>query len=368
MLIDNLSPPRVVGRSPGSVPSRPGGRRGFTLIELLVTVSIIALLIGLLLPAAQSAREAARRSTCVNNLKQIGLGLHAYHGVHGALPRGRVYLQLPLDGSRSPCDSLITDKSFLIGILPFVEQGAVYNAVNQLATIHARDNRTILSVSVAIYACPSDPDSGRPRVGYTLASALDGGSRDVAIPMPLTSTSYAGVRGSTVSSAFPDPARNCQASPASIIEANGPITDLSPISFASVGDGLAFTAMAAEKSVSSLRPFEALTERKPNVFEQTGWWFSGDNGDTLITTFYPPNARHKLPLGVREAWLWSASSQHPGGVNVLFADGSVHFLKDTIQSRELDPDLGMPVDGSVPGVWQALGTRNGGEAVGAGEF
>ena len=351
------------------VASRLERRRGFTLIELLVTISIIALLIALLLPAVQSAREAARRAQCVNNLKQIGLGLHSYHDVHGSLPRGRAYIPEPgKTGSQSSCDSLITDKSFLVGILPFVEQGAVYNSVNQLTTIYSKDNRTILAVAIGIYACPSDGDSGRPREGYSLANVLDGAGI-LNNPMQLTSTSYAGVRGSTVTSAFPDPALNCQISPIAASEANGIITDLSPIAFASVSDGLSFTMMAAEKSVASLRAFERpLQPRSQNFFEQSGWWFSGNNGDTLITTFYPPNAYRKLSIGVPESWLWSASSQHPGGVNVLIADGSVRFIKDTIQSRELDPFQATPIVASVPGAWQALGTRNGGEAVGAGEF
>ena len=340
----------------------PTTSRGFTSIELLVVIAIIALLIGLLLPAVQAAREAARKARCASNLKQIGVAIHGYHDSHGALPMGRTYIHDPLDPVATPfCRSLITDRSFLVAILPYAEQSSLFNSLNQSLTIYARANRTALSASVGIYACPDDPDSGEPRLGYCLAAHIDGDVM-VGTTMPLTSTSYAAVRGSSVTAAFPNPGSNCSIPPDRATEANGCITDVSPVSFSSIVDGLSTTAIASEKAVATLRPFQVLNIGRPNFYEQSGWWFAGDTGNTLITTYYPPNACKSRPIALTESWLWSASSLHPGGVHVLMADGSARFVKESIGSWALG-SLGQVV--GPPGVWQALGTRNGGEVIGA---
>src|SRR5690242_14750771 len=102
-------------------------RRGFTLIELLVVIAIIGVLIALLLPAVQAAREAARRAQCVNNLKQIGLGLHNYESSNGAFPtagQGSLY-----DGVPVPDTMYVDGTGFHARILPFIEQSAAYNAI-----------------------------------------------------------------------------------------------------------------------------------------------------------------------------------------------------------------------------------------------
>ncbi len=344
-------------------PPTPSG--GFTLIELLVVIALIGLLIGLLLPAAQAAREAARRAQCSSNLRQIGMGIQVYHDVHRALPMGRVFLHDPIDPVLTPfCNSLITDRSFLVAILPFVEQAPLFNSINQATTIYDPNNRTLLSTSVSIYACPSDSESQSIRQGYCLAAHLD---RKVVYgtTMPLSSTSYGAFRGSTVRGAWPNPRLKCGVDPARLADANGCITDIAPISLASVTDGLSTTALAAEKAVTNLTPFLAADLGRPNYFQQSGWWFVGDNGHTLITSYYPPNSFRNMPITTTESWLWSASSVHPRGVNVLFADGSARFVKDSIHSWTLTPQ-GRPL--GKPGIWQALGTRNGGEVVGTDLF
>ena len=177
--------------------------------------------------------------------------------------------------------------------------------------------------------------------------------------MALTSTSYAAFRGSTVTGAWPDPARNCFATPDRIAEANGCITDVTPIGLAAITDGLSMTGRAVEKNTTTLRPFLARDIGSPNWFQQTGWWFAGDNRHTLVTSYHPPNARLSSPITQSLAWLWSASSLHPDGANVLMADGSVHFVKNTINSWSFSP-IGQPI--GRPGVWQGLGSRNAAEA------
>ena len=129
-------------------------RSGFTLIELLVVIAIIAVLIALLLPAVQSAREAARRTQCVNNLKQLGLALHNYGSSYGAFPIGRSvfpnWTAGPTPYSYSPFAML----------LPFVEQSPLYASINfnlPSGTAYQAGNTTALATAVAGFLCPTDP-------------------------------------------------------------------------------------------------------------------------------------------------------------------------------------------------------------------
>ena len=127
------------------MPPRP--RRGFTLIELLVVIAIIAVLIGLLLPAVQAAREAARRSQCVNNLKQLGIALHNYHDVNGSFPPGN----LAINGINDPVQTTWT-----ISMLPGMEQTPLYNSYNFSQFNFSPDNKTLRETRVATFICPSD--------------------------------------------------------------------------------------------------------------------------------------------------------------------------------------------------------------------
>ena len=141
-------------------------KRGFTLIELLVVIAIIAVLIAFLLPAVQAAREAARRMQCVNNLKQLGLGLHNYESIAGAWPPSCV-----LSGSGNTVANWL-GWSVHGRILPLLEQGPLFNAINFHFPGDAPINLTVATAQVSIFTCPSEADpsplpdaTGRPRSG-----------------------------------------------------------------------------------------------------------------------------------------------------------------------------------------------------------
>ena len=350
----------------------PSNRTGFTLIELLVVISIISLLMALLLPAVQSAREAARRAKCANNLKQIGIALHAYHDIFGSFPFGRIVSFDPrFAGANPPCTTRIIDKGLLVMILPQMDQGQIYNAVNQSLTIVGRENRTIHSVAIASYACPSDTEAGRPREGDVLEMARYG----LATPderLTMTFTSYSGCYGAFDIDAVATPATGCMIPPRLLAQANGSFSDASPISTTSIMDGLSHTILVAEKATTRFRGLD----RNETLFRRYGWYFTGNWGDTLFTTFYPPNMIKRV-AAVAGVWhTRAASSLHPGGLNVLMGDGSTRFVKETIQTWPFEPLTGQPVGAvrgsggwweKVPpvGVWQALGTRAGNETIAA---
>lgn len=351
--------------------------RGFTLIELLVVMVIIAILTGLLIPAVQSARESSRRALCSNNLRQIGVALHSYHDTSNSLPPGRMKTYDPrYSGPNPPCTSFMVDKSFEIFILPYIEQGGLYNAINQNLTILGAENQTVHTVSVAAFACPSDPASGTPR-NLPAGSLTQYGDPDPPGGFHrMVFTSYAGCTGSFEVLALPLPGNGCKISPSAASQNNGCFNDLSPVSYAAISDGTSQTILVAERSTTVLG---ALDTFQPDTSAKSGWYITGNWGDTLITTFYPPNAHKSVSAASPGVWANAATSQHSGGVNVLMGDSSARFIKETVQSWAVDPASGIPWGASkasggwwvnVPtaGVWQSLSTRNGGEAIDANAY
>ena len=351
------------------------GRRAFTLIEVLVVISIIAILVALLLPAVQAAREAARRLSCVNNLKQIGLGLHAYHEASGCFPPGRITIYDPRFSPRPPCSANSVDKSFLIMSLPYLEQAPLYNSINNDTSIFSRENRTVQRASVAVFACPSDPSAGAPRPGDATGLVEEGMASEGEV-LPMTFTSYVGNFGSYHVSALPTYATDCVVVAQLKAQANGILTDASPVTMASVSDGLSHTLLVSERATAPLRRLDRLD---PSLYQRFGWYFAGNWGDTLFTTMDPPNSMARIALAAGTVHTRSASSLHPGGVNGLFGDGSVRFVKDSVQSWSVHPLTGEPVGATKtdegwwrgapgPGVWQAMSTRAGEEPVGDADF
>ncbi len=353
-------------------------RRGLTLIELLTVIGVIAILAALLTPAVQAARRSAQSLGCLNNLKQIGLALHSYHAIANCLPPGRFRTyDRRYQGDNPPCSTIMVEKSFLLQILPYMEQQALYNAINHDLAISGLENSTIWAVPVAAYACPSDPDAAGTRSFDE--TAMKNYSFPVIIDQPvrMSYTSYSGCFGSLDTLALPQERYGCKVSAAMIAQNNGCFHDRAPMTFGSITDGLAQTILVGEKALGTLRVLDAgypgTTE-----FDRYGWATVGNMGDTLFTGMYPPNG-YKTGSTGKDIGL-GASSYHPGGVNVLMGDGSARFIGEAIQSWPLSSDRSGPAGATYstalgswqnvpgPGVWQALCARAGGESIPSGEF
>jgi prepilin-type N-terminal cleavage/methylation domain-containing protein/prepilin-type processing-associated H-X9-DG protein len=346
--------------------SRPNrhhaGRLGFTLIELLVVISVIGVLIALLLPAVQAAREAARRLECANNLKQIALAAQNYLSAVGMLPQGMPFQVDMNNPGGTDWGQLWVSHSVFVSLLPHLEQQPLFNMVNFQVCIFNAPNYTVSATAVKGLCCPSDFKASEP------GTIPDGGQADPGVTT-MRYTSYAGNAGTWVLWFQQQlPPQN---------DMNGLFYIRSAVSFASITDGSSNTFAFSERAHSMLDADSALW---------WNWWTSSNYGDTLFCTLFPINPFRKMNGTVvdegddrNEPFILSASSMHPGGANFAFMDGSVRFLKDTIDSWAQDPktrlprgltfDPAGPYKGFArPGVYQALSTRAGGEVISADSY
>ena len=320
--------------------------RGFTLIELLVVIAIIAVLIGLLLPAVQAAREAARRSQCVNNLKQIGLAMHNYHDIQGVFPHSR---GLSTPGPGFPATATF---SGLARLLPYMEQTSAFNTINFDWLPTDPQNSTIQGTAVAGFNCPSDPQA--------------------TLPAGQAGLNYRPCEGSGV--LFTYGASDTGGANASMPPPDGVFFSVSNTKMADVTDGTSNTAAWSERlkgdftnAISTERtdlfwpktfpatPDAAIADCRSIDSKNLGFQGSSTTGAPWISGSISSCYNHAGPPNTRSCMfppgriLNNATSAHPGGVNMLLCDGSVRFVKDTVSL--------------VP--WRALGTRNGGEVISA---
>ncbi|WP_261345949.1 DUF1559 domain-containing protein [Tautonia rosea] len=293
-------------------------RPGFTLIELLVVIAIIGVLIALLLPAVQAAREAARRAQCTNNLKQIGLALHNYESALGAVAPGRILIEY--------APGQYTVNGVLTMIMPFLEETNLEGAYNYDLGYDHLSNQTAATTQVASYVCPSTPEGNRSLEMVNIFGTLQTPGGRAAV------TDYYAVRN----------LRNGAGQP--IVGFFG----LPNPTFQTIRDGLSNTFWFVE--MGGKPTFYLRSGAQPTVPSDFNWYgpWAGNNGLALNT--YTADGRLRPgPCTMNCSNEFQPYAFHPGGANYSFADGSVRFIKETIH-----PDL-----------FRALGSPRGGEVVDA---
>jgi len=360
---------------------------GFTLIELLVVIAIIAVLISLLLPAVQSAREAARRSQCLNNLKQLGLAVHNYIQQNQVLPLQTMY----------PASADVSwgwSYGWPLALLPSVEQSSMFNAFNFSAgffgnasgTGPTAGNTTVAYLQLATLICPSDNSRRRPNEPWGTSNYMG----NMGGP---------GAMGAMTGTIVPNGA---------FISGWGDAANFGPIGLEQVKDGTSNTALFSERlvGINGNPPVPVSSpDAKRAIFNTTvgGAWRSGSAGAIQFVQgckSLPGSTLSGVPgdgYSNRSGYVWCASypwhvvvndynhyttpntiacqnpateyfgswlsfvgpngaapptSNHPGGVNMAFTDGSVRFVKDTVNLQ----------------AWWGIGTRNGGEVVGSDSY
>ena len=287
--------------------------RGFTLIELLVVIAIIGILVGLLLPAVQAAREAARRTSCFNNMRQLGLALHTYHGAHRTLPPGWISLE---PGTGRPWAEGQPGWGWASFILAQMEQETIANGlIHHSLSIVDPLNDAARTTFLPSFRCPTDA----PPRHFDLRKE---GMPDTVVAR-LATSNYVAAHGTRE-------LEDCEGlRPGIICSSDGSFHHLSSIRLADIRDGLSNTFIVGERA---------------SVFGNSTWLGFVQEGEEAMARVlgiadHPPNA----PGGHLDDF----SSHHPAGTNFLLGDGSVRLIHETI---DLD-------------VYRALVTRAEGEAV-----
>lgn len=393
-------------------------KRGFTLVELLVVIAIIGVLVGLLLPAVQAAREAARRMSCSNNFKQIGLAIHNYHSAYQQMP-----MQMGGTGGYIPGQSWFRpgDESnhlslgWLVGLTPFFEQQALWEQISNPNTVDLAVPGTVRTppwppmgptitdednvygsgvntrntayapwmTELAALRCPSDPGTGLPAMGRTNYAACIGDAVDF----------------------LADGAYSSQLQPrsdrAEFIRASGRgvFVTRQKMKFRDVLDGLSNTIAAGEIATdigdrdkrTTPRAHFGFPEARNNTLECRGdidperplfWapgvtnlgssnqgrgfrWASGTATYSSMNTILPPNAEVCVTFYDTGQGMLPPSSRHQGGVHILMTDGAIKFITDSVDTGNLgirtvssQPDSDLPPGSASPyGLWGASGTR-----------
>jgi prepilin-type N-terminal cleavage/methylation domain-containing protein/prepilin-type processing-associated H-X9-DG protein len=351
-------------------------RRGFTLIELLVVIAIIAVLIALLLPAVQAAREAGRRAQCVNNLKQIGLGIHNYHESNGTFPMGSGNPTMGPNGNPAPIAK--QGLSSLAAILAQLGEIPIYNAINfsfgmadNTSYPAFQVNQTAQKAQIKEYLCPSDPNAF-----VSLDSSTATGNNSYYACIGATTDTYGSAGDSGVNwSTVPYTGLFAHQQAKSIRDALDGTSNTIAFAEAIVGSSseqkrqklIGLTSVNIPAAAIQYNAFTNAAGIRSGIQACTAAWSAGNSPDiqrgdswmhgsmamTLFNTVVVPNGEsiewtYCSQTGSGSASRFSNSSSfHPGGVNVLMADGHVQFIKNSINQT----------------TWWGLGTIAGGEVI-----
>jgi prepilin-type N-terminal cleavage/methylation domain-containing protein len=354
-------------------PSRPG----FTLVELLVVIAIIGILVALLLPAIQAAREAARRSQCQNNLRQLGIAIQSYHDTYKKLPAGAYWgdtKKQPTEchhcstwNDRDPMCCKDDRGTIIMLLLPYIEEQALYDLIDKdVVTDEQRlpNGQPIGSVPIASVVCPSDEHPSEA----SHSAPTEYGVLSVAELKTFKMSNYAASRGPTkhvdggsqcglttdwndffdvshpgLATEYPEIGGN----PVRWRMSGGPFTRMGvQFKLSQITDGLSHTIFMGEVRASC------------SVHAAEGWLFS-HNGNGLINTLTPINIDSCMQATGTECLSWDAwgselgfKSAHPGGAYFVMGDASVHFLPESID----------------PLVYNKLGGKADGESVSISDF
>ena len=314
-------------------------RSAFTLVELLVVIGIIGTLVGLLLPAVQAAREAARRSQCTNNLKQWGLAMHNHHDATRYLPYGTNRLNPPGSEATTPLTGTAADwysgnaarRTFVISLWPYLEQAELFARWRATEGWWSGNNKALTALPATHYFCPSD----RPAAKYLAESGQ----------YPACRVNYVLNFGATTAS----DSTNRRKAPFGFLSGTS-YQNFVPYrtKFAEITDGTSKTLLMAECRVTGK---DTSNDIRGHVFD--------DNGGPFFMATNPPNSgidqAHRCdpssdnppcqPASTGGGSSLAARSRHSGGVSVVMCDSAVRFVADTID----------------PNTWRALSTMNGGE-------